>query len=711
MKHFYLKRLFLIILAIIGITNLSFGQSWEVVDEYDLTSKEGGTPVLEDPISISKNLGSYSYKQLEGDDFYTLYYLASESEYFSIRYNLGIGQYRFTYKMRNVYPSDSPFTNPVDFFYSYGSEKTITGKDVSLGQDFQEFTYEFNVENEGNYYLGFAPNVPQGTWGGYYISSLKLEKFTEGDGNKYEEPTYTTSEKPFEDYADTYVKNITLTNGSQEKSWTHTERKFWNVLPELTMNATAGETISAHFEAYSLGAYNEDQALQDIRFTNVVLSIDWNGDGTFEFAQLIKGRIPPVHNVGGNAMSSQEELDNSKAQNKPTTFDPDWYVMDYTYDIAIPEDVRTGTARVRFNYTNAWRNRIGNEDETDEQYVQRNINSSKEGIIYDFDIKISEKALSSYTINIEENEHARINVKDGDGRIKDGDKVAEGRELTVEVATDPGYKVSKVMAGDIDITEDLKFTVTKDVTISAVVEGATYVDLAYSVTGEEETFIEKIGFYNDRNELITNKQILKGEKYSIRIYPKDGNKDIEISATLNQNPIELTFDDSEKAFIYEGIAENNQTFVINVPICHIVNIVPNEHATITVKNADQVIESGDKVIEGAQLTVEVTPEKGYKIISVKAGKEDITENLVFTVSENVTVSATVELETGIGSINVSGIYYNPTEQILYTNGAKVIVYDMAGRIVANNTGNISVSDLANGIYTAVVNGISYKFKK
>lgn len=883
MKHFYLKRLFLIILAIIGVTNLSFGQSWEVVDEYDLTSKEGGTPVLEDPISISKNLGSYSYKQLEGDDFYTLYYLASEGEYFSIRYNLGIGQYRFTYKMRNVYPSDSPFTNPVDFFYSFGSEKTITGKDVSLGQDFQEFTYEFNVENEGNYYLGFAPNVPQGTWGGYYISSLKLEKFTEDDGNKYEEPTYTTSEKPFEDYADTYVKNITLTNGSQEKSWTHTERKFWNVLPELTMNATAGETISAHFEAYSLGTYNEDQALQDIRFTNVVLSIDWNGDGTFEFAQLIKGRIPPVHNVGGNAMSSQEELDNSKAQNKPATFDPDWYVMDYTYDIAIPEDVRTGTARVRFNYTNAWRNRVGNEDETDEQYVQRNINSSKEGIIYDFDIKISEKALSSYTINIEENEHARIYVKDGDGRINNGDKVAEGKELTVEVVTDPGYKVESVVAGDTDITESLKFTVTKDITVKAVVVATTYIDLSYTVTGDEETFVEKIEFYNENNQLLVNKQILKGEKYSLRIYPKGGNKDIEISALLNQNPIDLNFDDSEKAFIYEGIADRNQIFTINLPTYYVVNITPNEHATITVKDGDkaiengdkvlkgteltvevnadpdykvskvmagntditttlkftvtedvtisavvvgttyfdleynivgneeafiekiefyngsnelidnnkilkgenysiriypkevnedfeisaelnqkaielkfdeskkafiyegtaeenqiftinvhsfyivniapnkhatitvkdgdQVIESGDKVAEGTELTVDVKPENGYKIISVKAGKEDITENLVFTVSENVTVSVTVELESGIGSINASGIYYNPAEQILYTNGAKVIVYDMAGRIVANDTGNISVSDLANGIYTAVANGVSYKFKK
>lgn len=884
MKHFYLRRLFLIILAIIGITNFSFAQTWEIVDEYDLTSKEGGKPVLEDPISISKNLGSYSYRQIEGNDYYTLYYLAAKGEYFSIRYNLSAGQYRFSYKIKSAFPDDSPFDNPVDFFYSYGSEKTILGEDVSLPLNYQDYTYEFTVENEGNHYLGFAPEVPEGAWGGYYLESLKLEKFTEGEGSKYEEPTYETSGKPFEDYTDTYVKKITLTKGSEEKSWTHTERKFWNVIPELTISATAGETISAHFEANSLGAYNESNALQDIRFTAVVLSIDWDGDGVFEYAQKIKGKTPPVHNVGGNAMSSQEELDNSKAQNKPATFDPDWYVMDYTYDIEIPEDARTGTARVRFNYTNAWKNKINEVEESDEDFAQRNINSSKEGIIYDFDIKVTEKALSSYTINIEENEHARIYVKDGDGRINNGDKVAEGKELTVEVVTDPGYKVESVMAGDTDITEDLKFTVTKDITVKAVVVATTYMDLSYTVTGDEEAFIEKIGFYNENNQLLVNKQILKGEKYSLRIYPKGGNKDIEISALLNQNPVDLNFDDSEKAFIYEGIADRNQIFTINLPTYYVVNITPNEHATITVKDGDkavengdkvrkgteltvevnadpdykvskvmagntditttlkftvtedvtisavvvgttyfdleynvvgneeafiekiefyngsnelidnnkilkgenysiriypkeevnedfeisaelnqkaielkfdeskkafiyegtaeenqiftikvhsfyivniapnkhatitvkdgdQAIESGDKVAEGTELTVDVKPESGYKLISVKAGKEDITEKLVFTVSENVTVVATVEAESAIGSVNVSGIYYNPAEQVLYTNGAKAVIYDMAGRVVANETGNISVSDFADGIYTAIVNGVSYKFKK
>lgn len=188
------------------------------------------------------------------------------------------------------------------------------------------------------------------------------------------EPEYTceknndgTEKNPFSKYTDSYVETITLENGEQSKEWRHSNpRVFWNVLSNMEMTAKIGETINTHFVAHNLGAYNESQVLQDLRFTAVVLAIDWNGDGTFEYVEKIKGNTDPTNNIGGNA--NPEEGDG--------------YVMDYTYAITVPETAVAGKkARVRFNYTNAW---FGDKTAADFATV------CKEGIVYDFDIVIEE---------------------------------------------------------------------------------------------------------------------------------------------------------------------------------------------------------------------------------------------------------------------------------------------------------------------------------
>lgn len=421
---------------------------------------------------------------------------------------------------------------------------------------------------------------------------------------EYQEPTFTADEnKEFNDpkFKDSYVESIELKNGDVTKNWEYSgTRTFWNVLSEMSMDAKAGETISAHFAAHSLGDYDTNNVKQDLRFTAVVLAIDWNGDGTFEYVQKIVGNTPPTHNVGGN-------MD----------------VLDFTHDIQVPEDVQAGTARVRFNYTNAW---FG--DKTANDFV----NTCKEGIIYDFNVNITSESVENFAITITPNENADIVVKNGETPINSGDEVAEGTKLTVEVTPHEGYKLVSILAGETDITSSNEFTVTEATTVSATVEEIKFVTVSYSVIGDEE-YLEKIELSDaENNPIQNNSKIELGSKYTIIIYPKD--KATKISATLNENELDLLYDDELKAYRYSETADADQTFVIKVT---------NEGSSIE-------------------------------------------------------------------TVNISELYYNAAEQVLYANG-KVTVYDMTGRVVLVNEGNTSVVHLADGIYTAVVNGKAVKFNK
>lgn len=430
---------------------------------------------------------------------------------------------------------------------------------------------------------------------------------------QYTEPTFTAdNNKPFSDskFKDTYVESIELTNGDVIKTWKYSEpRTFWNVLSDMTMDAKGGETISAHFIAHNLGNYDEKNVKQDLRFTAVVLAIDWNGDGTFEYAQKIIGDVPPKNNVGGN-------MD----------------VLDFTYDIQVPEDVQAGTARVRFNYTNAWLQDVApKQPETIEQYTQRGINTCKEGIVYDFDINITPKVVQNFAIKITPNENADIVVKNGDTPINSGDEVAEGTKLSVEVTPHANFKLVSIMAGETDITEAKEFTVQEATTISVTVKEVVYSTVSYTIDGDE-TNIKAVEIYDDNDIIENNTKLEDGSNYYVYIYPKDAT--IEITATLNGENIDLVYEEDLSVYYYEGVVEGDQTIVIKVPG------------------------------EG----------------------------------------------TGVESVEAASVYYNSAEQVLYANG-KVTVYDMTGRVVLVNEGNTSVAHLADGIYTAVVNGKAVKFNK
>ena len=357
---------------------------------------------------------------------------------------------------------------------------------------------------------------------------------------QYTEPTFTAdNNKPFSDskFKDTYVESIELTNGDITKNWEYSEpRTFWNVLSDMTMDAKGGETITAHFVAHSLGEYSERTVKQDLRFTAVVLAIDWDGDGSFEFAQKIVGNVPPTHKL---------------------------------QDIA-PQ-----------------------QPETIEQYTQRAISTCKEGIVYDFNVNVTPKVVQNFAITITPNENADIVVKNGDTPINSGDEVAEGTKLNVEVTPHENFKLVSIMAGETDITEAKEFTVQEATNISVTVKEVVYSTVSYTIDGDE-TNIAKVELYDDNDIIENNTKLEDGSNYYVYIYPKD--ETVEVKVTLNGENIDLIYEDlgDEKVYYYEGVVEGNQTIVIKVP-GEGTGVESVEVASVYYNAAEQVLYANGKV--------------------------------------------------------------------------------------------------------------------
>ena len=78
--------------------------------------------------------------------------------------------------------------------------------------------------------------------------------------------------------------------------------------------------------------------------------------------------------------------------------------------------------------------------------------------------------------------------------------------------------------------------------------------------------------------------------------------------------------------------------VERAPINYIVSYNQSAGGTFTLKNGSQYVISGSSVIEGAVLTIEATPDQGYKLDGVKVNGTRIS-GLSFTVDSNSTVEA------------------------------------------------------------------------
>lgn len=434
--------------------------------------------------------------------------------------------------------------------------------------------------------------------------------------SNYSVPTYTSDPgKDFESLDLRYATEFTMTNKttSASSTWTHDgNRIFYNYLSDFNVEATTGDSIEFRFLANNPDY--DSQNSEDLRWTIATMHIDWNQDGTFESSEIIAG-------LTGAQMGSGNDIQRYYGNRE--------YIFDITKKIQVPFDLEKGKIRIRLNYTNAW---IG------EDPVSAFADKSKEGIVYDFELNITEvtPAPTLYTVNYEANENADITMYANGSEIENGASVEEGTEISVEVTAHSDYEITAVKANGTALTEEngvYKFIISENTTISVETETTVveYATISYTIEGNQDA-ISKVELRSGTEVIENNTEVEEGSSYSLYIYLADFDADMNV--TLNGEEISLSFDTMDYSYYYEGTANGDQTFVINI--------------------------SGG---------------------------------------------------SGIDAVNGNNIFYNNQEQTVYAEGSNIAVYDIAGRVVASGKDNISVAELADGIYTAVANGKTLKFKK
>ena len=142
---------------------------------------------------------------------------------------------------------------------------------------------------------------------------------------------------------------------------------------------------------------------------------------------------------------------------------------------------------------------------------------------------------------------------------------------------------------------------------------------------------------------------------------------------------------------------------------------------VTVVSADATMGNvssthSGQVAENTVVTVTATPANGYRFVAWMNGNTQVsTDNpYTFTVTEDITLTATFELVDGINDIDASNVLIYANNSTIYVRGAEghdVFVYDMNGRCIyqhanASETETISMSSA--GIYMVRIDNAIFK---
>lgn len=295
-------------------------------------------------------------------------------------------------------------------------------------------------------------------------------------------------------------------------------------------------------------------------------------------------------------------------------------------------------------------------------------------------------------------------LKYGSGTFGDN-KIIADTEFEVVATPASGWmkKSCEVTIGGVAQTGTV-YKATGDIVITTVFEAQKY-DLAVEqpenatitvrLQGKDEELVpgEDLLYHGDIIEITIeleehyalNALRINGltQGNEIKVYTYTVTDDLTISADVELERFALEFDD------VEGV-----TFAVRA------------------QGAGGVIKPGKSAVQyGQVLLIGVAVNEGYilKSVSVNGNVVDAVDGkYTHTVDGDVTITAVVEKDTSsIDRVENGTVYYNAADKILYTGNAESVkVYDLSGRLVLNaeNCERVSLAGLADGIYTAVVDG-------
>ena len=332
-------------------------------------------------------------------------------------------------------------------------------------------------------------------------------------------------------------------------------------------------------------------------------------------------------------------------------------------------------------------------------------------------------------------------------------KVPYGTELTVEVAPNQGYELTKLTANGADITATRKFVVKKATTVEATFTKQTFAVTAKAPQNGKITIkgyadLKKVPYGTELTVEVTpnagyklakltanGADITAAKKFVVKAAttveatftkqtfavtakaPQNGKITIKGCADLKKVPygteltVEVTPNEgyklekltangaditATKKFVVEGATMVEAAFALQT---FAVTVTAPQNGKIAIKGYSDL----NNVPYGTELTVEVTPDEGYKLEKLTANGEDITATKKFFVERETTVKATFKKDTALEDVASTGVllYPNPAEETTTLSGvepgAMVQVFSIDGvevlRTLANEAG-VACLDLA-----------------
>ena len=134
----------------------------------------------------------------------------------------------------------------------------------------------------------------------------------------------------------------------------------------------------------------------------------------------------------------------------------------------------------------------------------------------------------------------------------------------------------------------------------------------------------------------TATDVVAGIKLYKTIYPASSLPSLSVGANYNCTGVYVQY--SETKEMMPRSADDIEQIITTYTVSY--NNTP-DHGTLTIKNGDDVVASESAVNENTVLTIEATPDEGYKLTEVTVNGSAYAESTL-TLTENVTIAATFE---------------------------------------------------------------------
>ena len=285
----------------------------------------------------------------------------------------------------------------------------------------------------------------------------------------------------------------------------------------------------------------------------------------------------------------------------------------------------------------------------------------------------SQEIPQSYTVNIEQNEHADITLSVNGEPLASGSDIEDGTIVSVTAKPHDGYELESIKVNG-EAIESNTFEVKGDCNVSVSVKEKTAekFKVEYSAEGHGTLTVK-----NGETAIASGAEVDKGATLSCEVAPADGYslKSLTVNSVETQPDtdgkftVEVTEDIEIKA-IFETTAPPDTKYKVTVePVDHIRVILKD-------KKSGEEIASGSEVASGTEIKVETVIVDSYELTGIYVNGNEIVGSS-FIVTEESVVKAEVRPKVG-GSVNY-------TVRILGVSFARFSVFDEAGNKITDKT--------------------------